>query len=169
MTQNEVRFILDIIADNWPEVKIPSVIRRIDRDEPEVLETGQRQRSIDLEDAVAISAGLAGKSREPLGTEFNYDIQTEIDLRIEAVHESEFGAISGINEFTGLTDRVKRALNEARTFPDVDPAPAPDVGQIGRVAYLDLRIVDETVQSGGRADYYRSNLTVQLRGRKQLG
>jgi hypothetical protein len=164
MTQNEVRFILDTIADNWPDATIPSAIRRIDRDDPVVLETGQRQRSIDLEGTVAISAGLAGRSRDPLGTEFNYDVRTEIDVRIEAVHSSEFGVVDDSDEFDGLVARVSEALNTARTYPNVDPAAGP----IGRVEYLDLRIIDETGQSAGRADYYRRDLTVELRGRKQL-
>jgi hypothetical protein len=164
--QNEVRFILNTIKSNWPDPSFRSDILRIDEDDPRVLETGKRSASVDLGDAVAIRCSETDRSREPQGTGFNYEVETDLSVTLEAVHESEFGQVSDSTEFRGVVNKTLRAINAARTYPDVQPAS----DSVGKIEYLDARITDQSTPPEAQAanDYFAEEITVRLRGRKKL-
>jgi len=158
--QNEPRWALRAIKANWPDPSFRSDIRRIDREEPEVLETGQRRRSIDLAGQIAVGAAEASQTREPRGTEHDYRVETELEVSVEAVHASEHGAVGSAAEFRTVAAKVERALNAVRRYPEVDP----DADSIGRVSYHTLTVDSAEPALSQTADYYRRVLSVRLVG-----
>lgn len=164
--QNEVRWLLDRIEQNWPDGAFRSDIVRIDEDEPEVLETGRRSASVELSNFIAIRAGEFSRSRDPQGAEFNYEIETDLSVTIEAVHADEFGQVDSAREFRGVINKTLNAINQARTYPAVEPTSDP----VGRIKYLDAQIADQSTPPEARqaANFFAEELTVRLRGRKEL-
>ena len=162
--QDEVRWVLQTIADAWPGDFGEESIVRIDRDEPLILETGTRTRSVELSRHAAIGASLNDRARTAIGTEFDADVETVIDVRIEGLHESEHGTIESKREHTRHWQWARHALDTRRTYPTIDPD-APD---IGRVHYEDFHIDQTDALSSEYRDHYRTDLTVRLAGKTEL-
>jgi len=165
MVQNELAWVLETIAEQWPgdDAFGDEEIVRVNRDKPEILETGDRTRSVELSNANVISATRASRSRTPSGTRFNYDVETVVSVRIEGLHESEWGHVADDDDFERLVRYAQHAINLERTYPEID---ADD--DIGRVAYQDARIENEQPVSNEHRDHYRTDFDVRLRGRECL-
>lgn len=164
MTQNETRFVLEAIADEWPQAQIPDNLRRIDEDEPVVLETGERVRSIDLAGIVAVRARLDTVTRTPTSTQFRYEVETDVSVRVEAVHERQHGAVASAGEFDRYARNVVAALNSVRAYPTV----AADAAHPQPITYHTLTIPDESpaLSEANQSDYYRRDITVRLTGKE---
>lgn len=169
--QNEVRWLLELIEAAWPSYGVepygdtyggefPASTVRIDRDEPRILETGERKKRVKLNRHNAISATLSTRDRQPIGTEFDYHVETVVGVRIEGVAASTHGQLDDIDHFNYLVAATQHAIGEERSFPDVDP----DAPALGRIAYTDARIENEQRLSNEDKDYYRADFDVRLRG-----
>lgn len=161
--QDEVSWLLGVIHDEWPGT-FPDDTVRINRDEPEILETGERSVSVDLERNNAIGVSSGSVQRELYGTQIQYRVDTTLDVRIEAKAGSDWSeANTDVASFNELVAYTQHAINSRIKYPEVQPNADP----IGRVIYLDLRIEDETRLASGDKDYYRTDFTVRLRGNAQ--
>lgn len=160
--QDEVAWLLGVIKDEYPAAWPENTVR-INRDEPEILETGERTNSVDLQRYNAIGVSSGSVQRDLYGTEIQYRVNTTLDVRIEAQTAGNWGEQTGVDKFNGLVKRVQHAINSVIKYPDVDP----DAEDIGYVTYLDARIEDEQRLSAGDKDYYRTDFTVRMRGNAQ--
>lgn len=169
----EVEFVLDVLGGVVDSVDTDYGVDlvRIDRDEPTLYEGGgdlasassRRTKSVDLDEPAAVSASFSGRDTTAIGTEYDHDVEATVDLRLEAVHASEYGAIDpdGVDgvPFDELRERVRTALLAERTFPSV--------GRNG-TSYTHLRLENEADVSGDEGDYFRYNLDVVFEGYEEL-
>lgn len=163
-TQDEVSFLLDIIKSEWPDPPFPDDLVRINRDEPRILETDERTVSVDLERFNAVGVSSGSVTRELYGTQIQYRVDTNLDVRIEAKSGDDWSeANTDVQAFDTLVAKVQAAINSQIKYPEVDPGADP----VGKVEYLDLRIEDEQRLASGDKDYYRTDFTVRLRGNAQ--
>ena len=162
MVQDEVRWLLATIAAEWPGggFEYEDVVR-IDFDEPEILETGDRRKGAELSRHASITALEGDRAREPVGTEFHYDVETILGVRIEGVHTDAGGTFDSKNDFRRLVKYTQAAIDDERTYPSID---ADD--EVGFVEYLDGRIENENSFSNEYGDEYRVDFDVRLRGRQ---
>lgn len=163
-TQDEVSWLLDIIKTEWPDTPFPDDLVRINRDEPRILETDERTVSVDLERFNAVGVSSGSVTRELYGTQIQYRVDTNLDVRIEAKSGDDWSeANTDVQAFDTLVAKVQAAINSQIKYPEVDPGADP----VGKVEYLDLRIEDEQRLASGDKDYYRTDFTVRLRGNAQ--
>lgn len=163
-TQDEVSWLLDIIKTEWPDASFPDDLVRINRDEPRILETDERTVSVDLERFNAVGVSSGSVTRELYGTQIQYRVDTNLDVRIEAKSGDDWSeANTDVQAFDTLVAKVQAAINSQIKYPEVDPGADP----VGKVEYLDLRIEDEQRLASGDKDYYRTDFTVRLRGNAQ--
>lgn len=158
-TQNEVRWLLGVIRDNWP-VSWPDDLTRVNRDKPEILQTGEESVSVNLERWNAIHVASGSVQRELYGNKPQYEVQTTLDVRVEAKPERDRGNVADDAAFGTLVDYTQHAIDTQLVYPNVDP----DAEDIGRVVYLDARITDEQNDLAVEKDHYRTEFTVELRG-----
>ncbi|MDQ2052842.1 hypothetical protein RBH26_20585 [Natronolimnohabitans sp. A-GB9] len=173
MVQDEVTWLLETIKRNWPgygetclygdgiygegvyfdPYGFPDDIVRINRDEPKILETGERTRSVELSNTNAIGASLSSRDPTPVGAEYNHRVETTISIRFEGLHVSEFGHIKSPAHFEQLVRYAQHAIAQERSYPtvgDVDDDP------IGSVAYHTISPPEnETDLSDDNRDYFR--------------
>ncbi len=172
MVQDEVTWILETIKANWPaawptDADGEPVLARINRDEPEILESGERTRSVELTQWSAIGAGLASRTPTPVGTEYDHRVETTISCRLEGVTSrgDEWGHVDSAAHFEQLVRYVQHAINAERSYPTVDDV---DQDGIGSVAYHSLFIENETDLSHENKDYFRRDWDVRLVGFSSL-
>jgi len=162
----ETEFVLSAIRDNWPGGQPDSVIR-LNEDKPEILDgpqAGQRERSVDLSQAAVVRAATGDRSRSPSGLEFRYEVETNIEISVEAVHERDHGTVASLREFNGFVRGVRAALNSVRQFPEV---PYSD-DTLQPVIYHTLEASEESpaLSEPRQSNYYRHDLTVRLHGKE---
>jgi hypothetical protein len=163
-TQDEVSWLLGIIKSEWPDPPFPDDLVRINRDEPRILETGERSMAVDLERNNAVGVSSGSVTRELYGTQIQYRVDTNLDVRIEATSGDDWSeATTDVQAFDTLVAKIQAAINSQIKYPEVDPGADP----VGKVEYLDLRIEDEQRLASGDKDYYRTDFTVRLRGNAQ--
>ena len=185
MVQDEVDWVLETVRENWPGLGdsglygegeyggglyystdgYPTDLYRINRDEPEILETGERTKSLERTNGNAIAAALASRSTSPIGTGYNHEVETVVSVRIEGLtsRDGNWGHVDDTQHFNQLVAYAKRALLLERTYPTIE---ADD--DIGRVSYLDLRVENEQPLSSQHKDLYRTDFDVRLTGRECL-
>lgn len=159
----EVDWVLDQLQSVVNNQPADHPLKRIDRDESELLEGSIRDREADLQHANYVGATLAERAGQALGTEFNRRVETVVGLRIEGAHHSEYGHIDpdtndGV-DFDALVDDIKEALWSGRKFPAV-----------GRedTSYHTLYVENEAPQSAQYSDYYRYDADVRFVGYRTL-
>lgn len=170
MTAPEVTWTLEQIGSVISAIDEP--LKRIDRDEslvydgdgtaPDMTES-IRERTEELRKANFVGAHLADRSPTPIGTEYDHTIEAVVGLRIEGLHESEWGhvdpeGIDGI-AFDDLVRRIRRAILASRGFPDAGDT---------HTSYTDLQFANEADTSDDWADYYRYDLDVVFSGFEEL-
>lgn len=162
MVQNEVRWALEAIAAEWPGGAFEDEdVVRIDRHEPELLETGERTKTTEFSRHAAIAVSRPSRTREPLGTEFNYNVETTLDIRIRGSHVRAGGTISSDDEFQRLVNYTQAALDARRKYPSIkadDP--------IGHVTYLEAIVDGPKDISSNNLDDFANNIEVRLNGRQ---
>ena len=127
--QDEVGYVLSVIKDNWPADEFPNHLARIDRDEPKILETDERTKSIELSRWNAVGASLVDRSTNPRGTEYDHYIETVVDVRVEGLHETEHGNVSSTMAFRHLVNAIRRAILTERSYPPLDGSLSVDEGE----------------------------------------
>lgn len=167
-----VRFIIDALDANWDTNNFDPAPIVVDRDDTQQYDTAEagnaevgdsvglaktvRELDVDLTDNNAVSVGSISTDRTPIGTEFDHRIEATVSVRVEGVHESEFGHITDTQDFQALLSEVRRTILLEREFP------SPEDG----IHTLD--VVDEDDRSREYADYFRTDLTVVFRGYDEL-
>lgn len=158
MTVDTTEWALDVLASGWTLVDEPVFINR---DSTEDVATGERDRSHDLTDANAVSVASPSTDRSPVGVEYDLEVETTLSIRIEGLAESEWGHIAESGEWTALVGEVRRLLLAERRWPIENPN--------GDVHYHTLLPREENDRSAEHGDYYRTDLTLALRGYEDLG
>jgi len=138
-------------------------LKRVDRDDSEILEDNIRSRTGELQEANFVGATLASQAPTPIGTEYDHAIETTVGLRIEGLHVDEWGYVDPDGQdappFQHLTTAIRDALLTARTYPAA--------GRSG-VDYHTLFFENSSPQSSDWEDYYRFDVDVVFRGYETL-
>jgi hypothetical protein len=168
---SEVDFILDQLAPVASAQPADHPLYRVDRDNALTYESDAvvanasptRSRSVELADANVVSVSYQEQANTAIGTEFDYKIERVCSVRIEGVHESEFGHIdkAGSNgvAFETLVNDIRDAILAERTFPDA--------GERGR-DYTELLTANEARVSSERTDEFRHDFDVVFGGFETL-
>lgn len=164
MSSPEVDWTLAQLGSVVGSLTVP--LRRVDRDESELLEGDISKRTADLTDANYVGASLADVSNEPVGTEYDHDREVVVGVRIEGLTHREYGYVdpsgsAGVpfDADGGLVDRIRDAILVERHYPAA--------GKSG-VTYTDLQITNEAPQSSDYQDYYRYDFDLVLNGYEDL-
>lgn len=112
---------------------------------------GDAYEDFDLTIATAIQAQAGTTTSTPVGGEYARRVVTTVDVRIEGADTSQFGHVAGDDEFRDIVREVERALLEARNYP------VPGEYHTLRIPETDERFADS-------GEYYRADLTVEVRG-----
>lgn len=168
---SEVDFILDELAAVASAQPADHPLYRVDRDNSLTYESDAlvanasptRSRSVELSDANVVSVSYQEQANTAIGTEFDYEIERVVSVRIEGVHESEFGHIdeTGSNgvTFETLVNDIRDAILAERTFPAA--------GANGRT-YTELVTANEARVSSDHSDEYRHDFDVVFGGFETL-
>lgn len=167
----EVDWVLETIKANWSAGAWTDVpLERINRDNSELLEGDIRSRSEELERSNYVGASLVDRDSDPLGTEYDLDVETVVGLRIEGLHADQWGNVDpdaslpptesgGPVPFDGLVREIRHALLRDRTYPETD---TPDTD------HYTVLITNESPDSAAYRDYYRYDFDVVLQGDETL-
>lgn len=165
MVQDEIQWVLETVKTNWPEPSFPANIARIHRTEPKILETGQRTKSLELEDWNALGAGPTDRMTEPVGTEYDHRVETTVSCRLEALHADEWGQVVSSAAFEQLVRYTQHAINVERSYPTVDDVDGDDIGSVD---YHTVHVENEQDLSDDNGDYFRRDWDVRLVGYSSL-
>jgi len=160
MAETLTRYVLDLIAEEWPEPTLPEDFATYDTDDAVLLTTGERRTDISLEEYTLVSASRDAIDPTPEGTAPIYETIETVEIEIEAVVAEQYGTVDSHAEFRRIVDNVKRALDVEQTFPDVsltDRARQP--------TRLSLFIGSETDRSSNHRDHFRVGFPVRIRGK----
>jgi hypothetical protein len=138
-------------------------LRRVDRDDSEILEGNIRDHTGELRQANFVGASLADENSSPSGSQYDHKYERVVGLRIEGLHESKYGHIDpdgadGVVWET-LKDDIRRAILTDRTFPNAGRS---------TVTYTDVQLANPAPQSDNWADYYRYDVDLVFRGYEEL-
>jgi len=180
-TLEQVASVVDSVAADYTLANDNDVIvRRIDRTNNRFydgsgtldMSTPIHQRAGALERGVYIGAAYTDRSDEPIGTEYDHELETVVGVRIEGAHVSEWGAIDPqkgtanaasrdypTTSWDTLVSTIRRAILTEREFPDPGRA---------NVGYKDLKIANEADSSSDYTDYYRYDFDVRFLGFETL-
>lgn len=126
----EVDFILTAIDDNYGSPLADVPLQRIDRDNAENIDTGERLMAETDYTANFVGAKLASKEFSAVGTEYDARIETVVNVRLSGTHHSEHGEVDpdGVNGAVWYTmkNNVRRAILTEREFPTVPNRPNMD-------------------------------------------
>lgn len=170
----EVDFVLSAIKDDWQgtETDIAFVpLERIDRDNTENIDSGERVQSEDLEELNIVSARSASRDDQPMGTE--YDLKTErvVGVKVEGMHVSEYGAIDPDNSSSvtwNTTNWDDLTTNIRRSILNQSNREYPAVSNRTNAAFKDLRVENYDDQSSNFGDYYLVAFDVRFTGFETL-
>lgn len=167
--QDEVQWVLETIKANWPgnwpaDGDGTERLYRVHRDEPEVLETGERTKRVELTQASTLGASLGSRAPEVAGPGNRRRVTTAVDCRLKALIDAELGHVASNNDAKQLALYAQHALQEELSYPSVDP----DADDIGRVAYHTLTLDEPTDRSQEYMDEYFWTWTVRLVGYESI-
>lgn len=162
----EVDWVLDQLQSVVNGQPADHPLERVNRDTSELLDGNIRDRKNDLQEANYVGVTLSDFDAEPIGTEFDQNVEIIVGVRIEGLHHSEWGHIDpdGNNgvQFSangGLVDQITDALQTEREFPNISN---PDI------TYKSLYLQNHAPQSSQYADYFRYDFEVRLTGHEEL-
>jgi len=147
------------------------LLKRVDRDDSQVYDTDQsvsmetpvRDRTGELQTAAFVGATLVERAPEAIGTEYDHALETVVGLRLEGLHQSEYGHIDpdgadGV-PWEELKTRVRRAILSGRTHPSVGRADTD---------YHSLFLSNDSDSSSDYSEYYRWDCDVVFHGYEDL-
>lgn len=158
--------ILKLINDNWNTSAFSPKPVLVHKNSKRIWTTdndyGERTSGTELRTAGVVEVFYGGNTKEPEGTEFNYDITAEVDVTVQAVLSKRASVpVDSPDDFEQLVGETQNAINTDRVFPLT--------GLDDRYSYRDLRItgeVPEPIEEDNR-DYFHREFTVVLRGREE--
>ncbi|MFD1512461.1 hypothetical protein [Halomarina rubra] len=157
MSVDTTEWALDVLSTGWSLVDEPAFINR---ESTEDVATGERSKVHDLTDANAVSIASPATDRSPVGVEYDLEVETTLSIRIEGLAESEWGHIADSGEWRTLVEEVRRLLFAERRWPIENPD--------GDVHYHTLLPREESDRSAEHRDYWRTDLSLVLRGYEDL-
>lgn len=165
-----VDYVLDKVKTNWSAGTYGDIpIERIDRDNSEKLDGNVRSHTEDLQANNFVGAAFADRIPEPIGTEYDLDVDVVVSVRIEGLHHTEFGYVNPDNSlppttagdpvpWTDFVKEIRSTINTERTFPNTTSS----------INYTDLVITNENPLSYEYGDYYRHEFDVAFAGYEDL-
>ena len=180
--QNEVRWLIDTLIAEWPTTGSlggtapPDTVLFRDRDEPVSYyrEPGvgdpdaptdyeaKREQDAPTEGWRQVGVALGARTDAFYGNKPQYDVTTTVDVRVQEKTAFDGGVVDSNDAHLTLVAFVKRAINSEIVYPTVDTGSE----DIGRVVYEDLRITDTDFRSREFANQYRTDFTIELRGKQ---
>lgn len=165
--QDEVAWVLDTIRANWPgawpaDGDGTERLYRVNRDEPLVIETGRREKKVELSKASVLGASLGTRVPEVAGPDNRRRVTTTVDCRFKglASQNGGYGHVDSNNHAKQIALYAQNAVQQELSYPAVDP----DADDIGRVAYHTVTVDDPTDSSQEWQDEYFWTWTVRLIG-----
>lgn len=150
-------------------------LKRVDRDAAQVYDSDETidmadplpERKGALESGAYVGARTAAGSEDPVGTEYDLDVERVVGLRIEGMRAGKHGHVDptgadGVpwrNGTDGLVDRVRSALYDQRAWPDAGGS---------NVAFTHLELANPSDVSANWRDYYRWDVDVVFHGFETL-
>jgi len=156
-----VEWTIATIAENWDPGNYDPQPELINRDDSELHSSGKRDTTHDLAEANAVGVGYTDADKQVSGWEYDFDLDDVISIRVEAVHEDEWGHVAGDDDFRRLREEVQRCLYVERQWP-IPPADGRDDW------YRTLVFRSATPRNAEWADYYRYDFDVGFLGREDL-
>lgn len=169
----EVEFLLEVLDDVVAAQPDEHPLRRVDRDNSRIYDGGGTldmttpitKRSDKLEKGNYVGIQSASRDSEPLGQNYNLKGDIVCGLRLEGLRGT--GGLYGHVDpdgndgvpFDDLFHQVRGAILDERMFPD-HPA--------FRDHKLDLQVMNESFDSSGWRDYYRTDADIVLRFREDV-
>lgn len=165
--QDEVGWTLDTIKANWPgawPADDDGTVRlyRSNRDEPRILETGERKKTVELTEASVLGASLGSRDPEVAGPDNRRRVTTTVDCRLKGLtsQSGEWGHVDSNTHAKQLALYAQNAIQQELSYPSVDP----DADEIGRVAYHTVTVDEPTDRSREYMDEYFWTWSVKLVG-----
>lgn len=182
MTEAEVQFVLDAIADNWPgaESDLSDVpLERIDGDNSLNLDKADGVASLSgavhehadkLQGMAYVIARTVDVSRTYIGTAPDFDVERVVGVRLEAA-TALGGGFGAIDPNEGTADALTRPyptiawsrLKESVVDAIEAEFAFPDPGRSG-TGYKDLLPIDVVDQSANWREFYRADFDVVFSG-----
>jgi hypothetical protein len=159
-----VELVVGWLENEWDTTNYPgsfdgSAPTIIDADDAESQSFGGRELHYDLakNNAVEVSS-TPNRTNELLGTEPDYRFEDGVAIEVAGLHDSEFGHISGSDEFRTLHQEVRRILHNHIQGPD----------RGGTQDAHTLAIFDESNLTNQYGDLYLYDITATVRGYEEL-
>jgi len=114
---NFVQATLDSLNNNWDTNNFSPQPTLINGDDM-TLNSGGRARSIDVvnENVITVDSSPEGND-EPIGTEYDFDIQHGVNVQVEGYHADGGGQLADKSDFNDMYGEARRAILVDRTFP----------------------------------------------------
>lgn len=129
------------------------------RDDDRHYDSDERFRQHELRDNAVVGASFVATDPTPVGTEYDHDVESTVDMRVEATGGRN-GVVNGSAGFRQLTTAVKNTILANRSYPFVDEA--------YQYSYHWLQILNENDQSEDDREYYRLDFEVVYHGYEGL-
>lgn len=165
-----VDWILDAIKSNWGAYthaygesygsgSLPETLKRVNRDESEIMEGSIRKRRGDLKKNNFVGVTRNSSPTTPLGSGGDNILEPTLRVRLEGLHSDEFGHIDSNAAFESLVWKVKDAI-QFEGF-------SPSVGDAHPGTFVRLYIENEDQQSHFFKDYFIAEFDVRLVGHRE--
>lgn len=180
--QDEVAWVLETIYENWPELGdsgahgddlygegiyydsngFPDDLYRVNRDEPRILETGERKKKVELTKASVLGASLGSRIPEVAGPDNRRRVTTTVDCRLKGLTSQggRWGHVKSSTHAKKLALYAQHAIQQELSYPEVDP----DADPIGRVDYHTVTVGEPRDRSRDWQDEFFWTWTVQFVG-----
>lgn len=123
----EVDFILSSIDSNYGSALADVPLERVDRDNSENIDTGERLMAEKGSRVNLVGATLAETQSEAIGTEYDTRVERTVNVRLSGQHHTQHGHVDpdGTNGAVWRTmkNNVRRAILTDRSFPSVSNRP----------------------------------------------
>lgn len=134
MTHPAVDFVLSKIKNNWSAGTYADIpLERVDGASNQQLDANIRKSTHELQANNFVEAAYVDRNTSAIGTEYDLDVETVVNVRVSGLHHTEYGYINPsnnlppntagdpvpFNDDDGLVGAIKDTLNAERTFPDV--------------------------------------------------
>lgn len=140
----EVDFILSSISSNYGSALADVPLERVDRDNAENIDTGERLMAEKDYRVNLVGATLAETVTEAIGTEYDQRIERTVNVRLSGTHHTQHGQVDpdGSNGAVWRTmkNNVRRAIMTDRAFPAVSNRPNIDYTWIDERNDTDLSV-----------------------------
>jgi len=170
----QVGSVVDSVAADYSQADGSDVVvRRVDRTTNRIYDGSGtldmsapiHQRAGALERGVYIGAAYADRSSEPIGTEYNLDVDEVVGVQLEGLtaRDGHGGHVDPDGEWgipwSAFVRRVRTAIYDGRTYPG---AGGPNV------SFTHLRLTNEAPRSDDFSQYYAHNFDVVFDGFEEL-